>query len=186
MGRHRWTSRLTVEDCPLFLCAASFYRAGTFGCFPGTTSGLTWTKASGECLGRLECRLDYSEPGGLAIYVRRQCPRFNVVVDDQEIPVTTVRPHLGGARFWFVCGCGRRVGRLYLPGQQVFRCRRCYQLTYRSAQTHDQRKYDLARNPVALEAALRSKKHSRALLGIGAFGLLLERRNRSNMRRAGT
>ena len=81
----------------------------------------------------------------------------------------------------------KRVGRLYLtPGQRIFRCRRCYHLTYRSAQTHDQRKYDLARNPVALEAALRSKQPSRVCLGIGAFGLLLERRNRSNMRRAGT
>ena len=65
-------------------CAAAFHRAGTFACPPRTPSSLTWTGPNGEWLGRLECRLDYSEPGGLAIYVRRQCPRINVVVDDQR------------------------------------------------------------------------------------------------------
>jgi hypothetical protein len=48
----------------------------------------------------------------------------------------TTRPHLGGERRWFACpGCARRVATLYrpVPGD-VWRCRACHGLTYRSAQ----------------------------------------------------
>jgi hypothetical protein len=148
MGRHRWTNRLRVEDCPLCLCVASFHRAGTFACPAATTSTLTWTSPGGEWVGRLECRVDHDGPTGLAIYIRRQCLNITMPIDDQTILVTTVRPPLGGKRFWFLCGCGRPTGRLYLPpGQQVFRCRDCHYLTYRSAQRHDRRLYGLARDP---------------------------------------
>jgi len=172
MGRHRWTNRLTVEDCPLRLCVEAFQRAGTFACSPGTISKLTWTSASGERLGRLECRLDHSGPTGLAIYIRRQCATITAPVDEQRISVTTVRPHLGGKRFWLVCACGEPVGRLYLPpGQRVFRCRHCYNLTYRSTQTQNKRLYDLARNPKALRTALRTENHKEFMLGLGAWAL---------------
>ena len=40
-------------------------------------------------------------------------------------------PHFGGTRWWFVCMCGRRCAKLYLPpGGQSFRCRVCLHLTY--------------------------------------------------------
>ncbi|HEY2466817.1 MAG TPA: hypothetical protein VGI45_03100 [Terracidiphilus sp.] len=58
----------------------------------------------------------------------------------QTIRLTTTRPHFGGKRFWFLCECGKRAGRLYLPtGQTVFRCRLCYDLTFESAQQHNTR-----------------------------------------------
>ena len=42
-------------------------------------------------------------------------------------------PHIGGQRWWIGCMCGRRVARLYkAPGAYLFRCRRCYRLTYAS------------------------------------------------------
>lgn len=182
MGRHRWTNRLTVEDCTLFLCVASFHRAEAFACPPGTTSALTWTRASGEWLGRLECRVEHSGLTGLAIYIRRKCARITASVDEQLVPVTTVRPHLGGKRFWFVCACGRRAGRLYLPpGQRIFGCRRCCNLAYRSAQTHDQRLYDLARNPFALHLAIHGGNWKRFFFGMKAWKLLRDR-SRSGMR----
>jgi hypothetical protein len=140
MGRHRWTSRLTVEQCPLCLCVASFHRAGLFTCPAGTSNTLTWTMADGEWLGRLECRLDSGTgaASGLAIYIHPQLVRFGMPVDEQTIPVTTVRPNLGSKRYWLVCACGKRAGRLYLPpGQRVLRCRGCYNLTYRSSQQHN-------------------------------------------------
>jgi hypothetical protein len=153
MGRHRWTSRLTVEDCTLRLCVAAFRRAGTFACPAGTISTLKWTGPGDELLGRLECRVEHTGPAGLAIYIRRQCARISAPVDEQTVSLATVRPPLGGKRFWFLCACGKRAGRLYLPpGQRVFRCRHCYNLTYRSAQTQDKRVYELAHNPGALRA----------------------------------
>ena len=176
MGRHRWTNRLTVEDCPLCLCVASFHRAGVFDCSAGATGPLSWSNPSGEQLGRLEWRLDHSGPTGLAIYIRRQVIRFGVPVDEQTMPVATVRPHLGGKRFWFLCACGKRAGRLYLPpGQRMFRCRHCYNLTYGSTQTQDKRKYDMLRDPTALRAALRSDDLKQYLRGIGAVKLAARR-----------
>jgi hypothetical protein len=140
MGRHRWTSRLTVEQCPLYLCVASFHRAGLFTCPEGTVGTVTWTRANGESLGRLDYRLDSSvnAVSGHGIHIRPQLARFGMPVDEQTIPVTTVRPHLGGKRYWLLCACGRRTGRLYLPpGQGVLRYRGCYNLTYRSSQQHN-------------------------------------------------
>ncbi len=181
MGRHRWTNRLTVAECTLRLCVKAFHRAGTFTSPAGSISTLTWTSASGEWLGRLECRLDHSGPTGLALYIRRQCARISAPVDEQLVPVTTVRPPLGGKRFWFLCGCGRRVGRLYLPpGQSVFRCRYCHWLTYRSAQEHDQRLYDLARNPAALNLAIHGGSWKRLFFGMKALKLLVARCDRQN------
>jgi len=71
--------------------------------------------------------------------------------------------------------CGKLAGRLYLPpGQQIFACRLCHNLTYRSVQRHDQRKYDLARDPTALRAALHSKDLRQALLSVGGLALLVK------------
>jgi hypothetical protein len=97
-----------------------------------------------------------------------------------------VRPHLGGRRFWFVCGCGMRAGRLFLPpGQRAFRCRHCHSLTYRSAREHDQRVYDLARNPVALQLALQAGAGGdwkRVLFGLKAVELVSARHKRHRRR----
>ena len=45
---------------------------------------------------------------------------------------TQVKPR--GARCWFICpGCQKRVGKLYIPpGESYFKCRNCYNLTYKS------------------------------------------------------
>jgi hypothetical protein len=188
VGRHHWTNRLTVEDCQFVLEVLEFHRAGTLASAHGTISTLRWTTIPGGVfLGRLECRVEHGGLTGLALYIRGQCLRLNVIVEPQVIPVGTVRPHLGGKRFWFVCGCGRRIGRLYLPpGQRAFRCRHCNSLTYRSAQTHDQRLYNLARNPAALQLALGAWKcgdWKRVRFGLKAYGLLLARHKRQHRRR---
>ena len=59
-----------------------------------------------------------------------------------------LRCRFGGIRYWFLCPavtdgiyCGGRVTNLFLPsGTEVFGCRRCYDLTYRSCQ--ESHKYD--------------------------------------------
>ena len=61
------------------------------------------------------------------------------------VRLTRTVPARGGVRWWFVCpgpGCGKRVGKLYLPwGGTEWRCRGCHSLTYVSQQ--DSRRVDL-------------------------------------------
>ena len=170
MSRERWTNRLTVEDC-LPLDVKSFRLAGTFAYPSGATGSIWWTRPhDGVELGRVEYATE-NHADGLAIRIRRQYP-----LDECLIPLTTTRPHLGGSRFWFICRCGKRVGRLYLPaGQSVFGCRTCYNLTYQSAQTHDKRRDALMRDPAALLAAMDSKNPRTFRLGSAAAIQLLER-----------
>ncbi len=181
MGRHRWTNRLTVEECPLYLPVAAFHRHKVFALPPNmySTSTLSWTPPDGGWQARMDYRVEHSGPTGLTIVIYSQNlgirvgtgrDAVSVTVDWQTIPVTTVRPPLGGKRFWFVCGCERRVGWLYLPlGRHVFCCRHCYNLTYRSAQRHNHRVNLLARNPFAIAAATHAKGLTRRLVGIKAL-----------------
>lgn len=63
----------------------------------------------------------------------------------QEIALTFTPCRFGGQRTWFICYCGRRVGKVFLPcmmyngGQRVvrFRCRFCYGLTYEQRRERD-------------------------------------------------
>jgi len=184
MGRPKWTNRLTVEDCPCCLCARSYQASGTFEWPLGTIGTTTWTDSDGAILGQIEYHVVGRGATGLALHFRRQYARVPhlTLVEQQLISTTWTRPHLGGKRFWFLCGCGRRVGKLYIaPGQNNFRCRRCCNLTYDSAQTHDQRANSLAQDWGALHAAVSSRKPVRIRLGLKAVGLVvrqLEKRAR--------
>jgi hypothetical protein len=186
MGRDRWTTRLTVEDCAIYLDVEAYRRAGTFDCAPGTTGTISWTSPSGERLGEIEYSL-FRDTMGLTIRVRNQYQRLNSVltlVQETEIPIVATRPHLGGSRLWFECGCGRRVRRLYLPpGQQTFGCRGCHYLTYTSVQAHDHRKNLLLKDPTALAAVVRSENPRLAALGVGALALHFERTRRRQCRK---
>lgn len=176
MGRDRWTTRLTVESC-LSLGIESFRRAGTV---PSSQLGISgeviWKTPSGDFLGRL----DYATQTTLEatkIHIREQirmlCSQL-VEFPEQQIELSTSPTNFGGERYWFLCGCWRQVGRLYLPpADGILRCRDCHNLTYGSAQRYDQRVYDLARNPLALDAAFRSEKHNKRLLAVAAFTLQL-------------
>jgi hypothetical protein len=176
MGRPRWTNRLTVEQCPIFLCARSFQRGGMFTAPSGTVSTITWPGIEDLVPpSRINCAFSDCSPAGLRIFVPRQSARPGVPVAAQVIDLTVTRPHLGGKRYWFQCGCGRRTERLYLPlGLELFRCRYCYHLTYTSAQQHDQRVYDLAQDVPAMQADISCGERRRALLGVSAFILRLK------------
>jgi hypothetical protein len=131
------------------------------------------------------CRLRYREPHGLVLAIPADDPETAAVCDQQTIPLLTTQPNLGGQRFWFQCECGRRVGRLYLPGgQRVFRCRQCYDLTYESAQTHGNRRDRMSRNYATIEAALNDSRWDEKVLGQDAARLWYERQQRARRRRA--
>ena len=145
MGRQRWTSRGTVEECTIQLSAEDCLRDGLFALSPGNTGFIGWQSTpDGAPLGRLNYEIRHYGPDGRAICFLRQALTFDGSLrmgSGQTLPVTTTRPHFGGKRYWFRCECGRRSGRLYLTaGETLFRCRLCCDLTYQSAQEHKTRR----------------------------------------------
>lgn len=81
---------------------------------------------------------------------------------DYHVGLTTTRPRFGGLRWWFVCllrGCGRRVAKLYLPGNsRYFGCRGCHDLTYTSSQEAHQGEAMMSRIAADLGLSLRDVK----------------------------
>jgi hypothetical protein len=57
-----------------------------------------------------------------------------ITLDNQILRITHLPWHFGGLRAYFLCDCGRRVGKLYRPTGHPWRCRKCYQLTYATRQ----------------------------------------------------
>ncbi len=140
MGRSPWTTRLTVEECPVQLCSEWFRRYRIFE----AKSNSLWTVGWGDGTSVQQCFQYYLGWGGLnnwSIFIRPQPSDPDEPFVDgsgQRIRLARTRPEWGGQRFWFVCECKRKCGKLYLPpGQSIFRCRICYNLAYRSSQTHD-------------------------------------------------
>jgi hypothetical protein len=64
----------------------------------------------------------------------------NVTLDNQILHVSYLPWHFAGQRAYFLCDCGRRVGKLYGPPGRPWRCRKCYQLTYASRQSAPQQR----------------------------------------------
>ncbi len=179
VGRRRWSTRLMVEQCR-GLTVTSMQRDGVFIGELDRSWCATWNGLGGIA----EAWLNYSvgKNSICGIVVRLDTCLITgaskIQLAGQMIQTTTTKPHLGGQRFWFRCACGQRVRNLYLPpGQQVFRCRNCFNLTYRSCREHDKRVDLLARNP-ALFAAMHSADLEWQMLASSALprlGKLLER-----------
>lgn len=82
----------------------------------------------------------------------------------QFVRTTSTPCNYGGTRKWFHCpgnGCNRRVAILYGAGE-LFLCRRCYKLTYRSCQTSGDE----------LERMIRRVMKIKQRLGIAQPGLI--------------
>jgi len=186
MGRRRWTTRLTVEDCLTF-DAAALLRAGVFSSPYGSHCECRWENASDQVL-----RFTITEAPGVAMALG-----FDYVVTDADsvapgqrvrymIQVTSTRCRFGGRRFWFRCPltrngvpCRKRVRCLYLPpGAAFLACRECFNLTYKSAQQEDKRVYRLARVPELLSWALRCNDFRWQRAASAAITLLLGRARR--------
>jgi hypothetical protein len=178
-GSGRWgchTKADTVEDC-LTLDLSMLARDGAFT--PWHTGTVRWLRGDQE-----RAAIGYTvhpRGDGLALLLSyRRTPACGTGGEDVELPVRleTTPLHFGGARWWALCplsvngvGCGRRVGKVYLPpGGRYFGCRVCYKLTYRSAQEHDKRVDALRRNPEALLATLEDPK----ALGTGQLLLAIK------------
>jgi hypothetical protein len=149
--------RLTVEECSR-LNISDLRRAGLFRGSFGRWGSSHWCDAYGTKIRAVVFRLLNDSTGGLILQVRQDVgialpTRQNL--SEQMIPITAIRCHFGGERYFFRCPnatngipCGRRVGVLYLvPGGKVCACRQCHVLAYSSAQGHDSRVDRVARLP---------------------------------------
>jgi len=59
-------------------------------------------------------------------------------LDNQILRITHLPWHYGGQRAYFLCDCGRTVGKLYAPFGYPWRFRNCYGLTYATRQAAPQ------------------------------------------------
>jgi hypothetical protein len=154
--------RFTVEDCLCFN-AVVLRRTGVFRSLPGTQYTYQWRRAS-----RSDCKMSYTV---IEVPAEAMALGLDCFVSDERsmtkqrmgyvVRVTSTGCRLGGTgrRFWRRCPllrngvpCNREVMRLYLPpGGQMFGCRHCHNLTYRSCQNHDKRVDALARDPLPLK-----------------------------------
>ena len=126
-GRHFSHNCATVSD-GLQLDVRRWQRDGLLAAERSFT--WQWTRA-GEVVGSINVR---TEPGRRVIlsYLTR---RDDVARENSQysISISWTSCNYGGERAWFLCsvrGCGRRVAILY--GVQVFACRHCYRLAYRT------------------------------------------------------
>jgi hypothetical protein len=148
MGRAPWTTRLAVEDCRIQLCTKDFQRDGVFNTPSDTRWRRSWLMPP-SIIDSLEFERTWNGLNStIRIYPQARIGQSRpMAFDGQTIRLSRRKLHWGGHRHWFVCMCGKRVGKLYLPyGAPEFRCRTCYNLTYRSSQQHDKR-FDGKRRP---------------------------------------
>jgi len=61
-----------------------------------------------------------------------------ITLDNQILHITRLPWRYGGSRAYFLCDCGRTVGKLYAPFGHPWRCRHCYRLTYATRQATPQ------------------------------------------------
>jgi hypothetical protein len=169
MGRQRWSSRLLVEQCRT-LSTEVMQHDGVFRSPCGTSWRSRWFDNYGNCEASLDYWVIRSESLWLNVATEIHVGHREIALSgEQRIQIVASRPNFGGSRYWFLCQCGRRVGRLYLPPRRnKFACRRCYDLTYESSREHDARVYKLARNPFAVSAALESESWVLKVLGMRA------------------
>jgi len=145
-GRHWYNTRIEVESCKAFAIRdlRDAIRSG-----PGYYGGLTW-RIGDEKTGDIGFEIVKADPAGLGVRLiytfRKGTPEERRL--DYVVPLLPVAKAAGQA-WYFQCmasrnggpTCRRRVGKLYLPpGGQVFACRHCYNLTYRSC--NESHKFD--------------------------------------------
>ena len=149
MGRRRWTTRLTVEEC-YAVEIGNLVRAGAFEAEPGIPCSYTWNDSLGNPVSSIKFRVFPDQTGALAVHFYHRVPAALSTperIQHQSVQITTTRCHFGGGRAWFRCSfirdgypCKRRVGTLYsTPHEKLLGCRKCHYLTYESAQRHDKR-----------------------------------------------
>jgi hypothetical protein len=167
--------KLTVEECRALdiarLPVSEFAKH-----LPWPTT-VTWSNYAGEIVASVGYTCEPCDNDSAVLHFRYAVTHGGERSEiDEPIRVGTTLPYFGGVRWWFICPltakgriCQRRVRKLYLPsGGKYFGCRTCYDLTYDSVRTHDNRIGHLIRNPTALLKAVKSRNQATSFLGLKA------------------
>jgi hypothetical protein len=166
------TRKLTVEEC-MYVEISLF--VGSCTVHPGGI--MLWKNRDGETTSSIgfnsDFRGDRSASMRLSYSLGRDEERRRI---EEPVQLTSTLPFFGGVRWWFTCPlivngnvCQRRVRKLYLPpGCVYFGCRTCYNLTYESVRTHDNRVNRLCRNPYGLMEAIANPDSSASLIALKA------------------
>ena len=158
MGRNRWTTRLTVEEC-YSIEIGQLVRAGAFAADPAILSSITIDDSSGQRIWGITFRIFPDRTGATAAHFYHtvestlSSPAW---IQQQIVQIVTSQCNFGGIRRWFRCSllrngypCKRRVRVLFAtPHEKLLGCRECHGLTYESAQTHDKRIDKLLKLPL--------------------------------------
>jgi hypothetical protein len=193
MGRRRWTTRLTVEEC-YALDIGQLVRAGVFDGDPRSLCAVTWKHSAAMPTSSVTFRVFPDRTGALAVHFYH--PILATLSDpawiqQQIVQITTTKCNFGSVRRWFRCSlvkngypCKRRVKIIYsTPREKLFGCRECHNLTYRSAQTHDKRIDGLLKLPaVDFTEILETGTTRQKLLAVRASTVLLLRMQRKALR----
>ena len=140
MGRTAWSSRKTAEQC--LAISTSWLKQGRY--LDGAKTGeIAWK--FGEKVFNVGIQTEMNPEGSFLVLnysiSRGEDERKYI---NYKIPLVSAPCRFGGKRYWLRCLCNRRVGVLYLPlcaTENYFCCRHCYNLTYRSAQEHQNNDY---------------------------------------------
>ena len=189
LEEHRRRNRtVIVEEC-LRIDAADLRRFAVFrDCVRGR---LSWTQGDTE-FATAEFGFTCESAGTVVLEIElRRCEQRKRTT----IPLETTTPHFGGVRFWFRCPrCGRRVRTLFATQKELSpACRRCHDLQYRSAHTHDVRIDRLRKDTSLINEMIcdtsgtlcaRLRRARLVLKAINAIEQIEAKRNRSWRRRA--
>lgn len=156
-GSGRWhnhTKKRVVEDC----LSISITDLCHDGILKQTVGRWVW-RGRGSSIG-----FAVNAQGGNPS-LRLQYTHFGAPIDE-TIRMVMTRPNWGGVRWFFLCPlsvngqpCRRRVGKLYLPpGGNLFGCRHCYDLSYRTRQEYDKRVAFYRKHPESIKAELAKAK----------------------------
>jgi len=169
-GRRFHHKRIEVESCKALAIRdlRDAIRAG-----PGYCGDLTWWIGK-QKTGAISYEIVKADPAGLGVRLIYTLGKGTPEQRDLDytVPLLPVAKAAGQA-WYFQCmasrsggpTCCRRVGKLYLPpGGQIFACRLCYNLTYRSC--NESHKWDGIYKHLAAETGQDPRAIARA------FGLL--------------
>jgi len=193
MGRRRWTTRLTVEQCS-GLDIGQLVRAGVFDVDSRSLCAFTCIDGAGTPISSVTFRVFPDRTGALALHFYHPVPTTPsspAWIQQQIVQLTTIKCNFGGVRHWFRCSlvkdgypCKRRVRVLFsTPHKKLFGCRECHNLRYESAQRHDKRVDSLLKLPAAeFIQILETGTNRQKLLAVRASTTLLLRMQKSAQR----
>jgi len=178
VGRLRWSSRKTVEEC----LSIDTIWLGRNGFFQGyKAGGIEWKNRMGEVTSSIWVKVstyeDFEGPFVSLTYTHTILQDHEKTEVDYQIGLKTTPCHFGGIRYWFICPlsvkdapCRQRVGKLFLPpGCKYFGCKRCYNLTYQCQKEHDKRVDALLRNPEMLFSQVGDRSIENSILRLKAL-----------------